>query len=128
MSTLEKVKNMLLWGFVLWLVGYIAGMVLFFVVPKDLIGWVISPFASIFTIWVLMKKVRRPELLCYFGTGLIWTVMAVVLDYIFIVMMLKTGNSYYKPDVFLYYFLTFTLPIIVGYWKYKNKPPKAELF
>ncbi len=128
MTIAEKLKNMLLWGFVLWLVGYIAGFVLFFVVPKDLIGWVITPFATLFTIWVLIKKVKRPELMCYFGTGLIWTVMAVILDYIFIVMMLKTGNSYYKLDVFLYYFLTFTLPIAVGYWKYKNKTPKAELF
>jgi hypothetical protein len=128
MTTSEKVKNMLFWGFILWLVGYVAGMVLFFVVPKDLIGWVISPFASLFTIWVLMKKVRRPELMCYFGTGLIWTLMAVLLDYIFIVTMLKTGTTYYRPDVLLYYFLTFSLPIAVGYWKYTHKKPKAELF
>jgi hypothetical protein len=119
---------MLIWGFVLWLIGYIAGMVLFFIVTKEYIGWIITPFATVFTIWVLVKKVKRPELMCYFGTGLIWTVIAVIMDYIFIVLMLKTGNTYYKPDVFLYYFLTFTLPIIVGYWKYKHKPPKTELF
>jgi len=66
--------------------------------------------------------------MCYFGTGLIWTLMAVTLDYLFIVMLLKTGITYYKPDVFLYYFLTATLPIVVGYYKYKHKSPKAELF
>lgn len=119
---------MLIWGFILWLVGYIAGMVLFFVVPKEMIGWVITPFASLFTIWVLMKKVRRPELMCYFGTGLIWTVMAMILDYVFIVTMLKTGVAYYKLDVLLYYFLTFALPIAVGYWKYTHKSPNAKLF
>jgi hypothetical protein len=128
MSVKYKVKNMLIWGFVLWLVGYIAGMVLFFIVPKDSIGWIITPFATLLTIWVLIKKVKRPELMCYLGTGLVWTVMAVILDYIFIVKMLKTGNTYYKPDVLLYYFLTFTLPIVVGYWKYKHKLPQAELF
>ncbi|MFA6005665.1 MAG: hypothetical protein WC775_04240 [Patescibacteria group bacterium] len=128
MSVQEKVKNMLTWGFVLWVTGYIAGFVLFFVVPKDYIGWVITPFAILFTVWVLFKKVKRPELMCYFGTGLIWTLMAMILDYIFIVMLLKTGTSYYKPDVFLYYGLTFLLPILVGYWKFKHKLPKAKLF
>ena len=128
MTTQEKIKNMLIWGFILWLVGYIAGITFFFIVPKELIGWIITPLATVFTIWVLIHKVKRPELMCYFGTGLIWTIMAVVLDYLFNVVLFKIGNSYYKPDVILYYFLTFTLPIAVGYWKFKNKAPKAELF
>lgn len=121
MTTTEKIKNMLTWGFILWLVGYLASIVLFFIVPKEYIGWVLSPLASVFTIWVLMKKVKRPELMCYFGTGLIWTIMAILLDYLFIITLLKTGNSYYKLDVYLYYLLTFVLPIIVGYWKFKHK-------
>jgi hypothetical protein len=128
MKTSEKIKNMLIWGFILWLVGYIAGIVLFFVVPKDYIGWIITPLATAFTIWVLLRKVKRPELLCYFGTGLIWTIMAILLDYLFNVVLFKIGDSYYKPDVFLYYFLTFTLPIAVGYWKFKHKSPQAKLF
>jgi hypothetical protein len=119
---------MLTWGFMLWLAGYLAGIVLFFVVPKDAIGWVITPIATLFTIWVLFKKVKRPELMCYFGTGLIWTLIAVILDFVFIVELFNTGLSYYKPDVFLYYFLTITLPLVVGYWKFKHKSPKAELF
>jgi hypothetical protein len=128
MSVKDKVKNMLFWGFILWLAGYIAGIVLFFIVPKDVIGWIITPFATLLTIWVLIKKVKRPELMCYFGTGLIWTVLAIVLDYIFLVKLFKAESTYYKPDVFLYYILTLTLPIIIGYWKFKHKPPKAELF
>ena len=128
MSTKEKIKSMLTWGFILWLIGYIAGFVLFFIVPKAYIGWVITPFATLLTIWVLIKKIKRPELMCYFGTGFIWTIMAVGLDYLFIVKMLKTGSSYYKPDVYLYYILTFALPILVGYWKYKHKSPKDLLF
>lgn len=119
---------MLTWGFILWLVGYLAGMALFFIVPKDFIGWILSPFATIFTIWVLMKKVRRPELMCYFGTGLIWMLMAIALDFIFIVILLKTGTSYYKPDVIMYYLLTLVLPMVVGYWKFKHKAPDAQLF
>ncbi|KKQ10310.1 MAG: hypothetical protein US20_C0001G0024 [Candidatus Pacebacteria bacterium GW2011_GWF1_36_5] len=128
MTTTEKIKNMLTWGFILWLGGYLASIILFFIVPKEYIGWVLSPLASVFTIWVLMKKVKRPELMCYFGTGLIWTIMAILLDYLFIVTLLKTGNSYYKHDVYLYYFLTFVLPMGVGYWKFKHKALDAELF
>ncbi|MCL4365935.1 hypothetical protein M1437_01780 [Patescibacteria group bacterium] len=128
MSVKEKVKSMLFWGFTLWLIGYIAGFVLFFIVPKEYIGWIITPFATILTVWVLVKKIKRPELMCYFGTGLIWTLMAITLDFVFLVQLLKTGNTYYKPDVFLYYALTFILPLIVGYWKYTRKSPKAKLF
>ena len=128
MKTSEKIKNMLLWGFLLWLFGYIAGILLFFIVPKDFIGWVITPIAILVTVWVLINKVKRPELMCYFGTGMIWTIMAVLFDYLFIVTLFKTGNSYYKPDVYVYYVLTFTLPIAVGYWKFKHKAPNAKLF
>jgi hypothetical protein len=128
MTVKEKVKNMLTWGFILWLVGYSAGFILFFVVPKNMIGWVITPFATLLTIWVLFKKVKRPQLTCYFGTGVMWTIIAVVMDFIFIVKLLNTGTSYYKPDVIFYYLLTFTLPILVGYWKFRHKAPQAELF
>lgn len=128
MSIKDRIKSMLFWGFTLWLVGYVAGIVLFFVAPKEYIGWIIAPFATVFTIWVLMKKIKRPELMCYFGTGMIWTMMAVALDFVFIVTLFKAGSSYYEPDVLLYYVLTFSLPLIVGYWKFKRKPQQAELF
>ena len=35
------------WGFVLWLIGYLLGMILFFVVPPDMIGWVILPIGIV---------------------------------------------------------------------------------
>jgi hypothetical protein len=128
MSNAQRLKNTMLWGFALWLIGYLAGIILFFVVPKDYIGWVITPLAIVLTIWVVMKKIKRPKLMCYFGLGLIWTIMAVALDFIFIVLLLHTGKTYYKPDVFLYYILTFSLPLIIGYWKFKHKLTTAELF
>ena len=31
------------WGFILWLIGYLLGIVFFFVLPSSLIGWVILP-------------------------------------------------------------------------------------
>lgn len=127
MTNKQKMISTFGWGFVLWLVGYIAGIVLFMMVPENMIGWIITPFATVFTLWVLLKRIRRSELMCYFGLGLVWTVMAVALDYLFIVKLFQL-DSYYKPDVFLYYVLTFTLPLLVGYWKFKNKSEETEWF
>lgn len=127
MTNKQKMISTFGWGFVLWLVGYIAGIVLFMLVPENMIGWIITPFATIFTLWVLFKRIKRSELMCYFGLGLVWTVMAIVLDYFFIVKLFQS-DSYYKPDIFLYYTLTFTLPLIVGYWKFKNKSEETEWF
>jgi hypothetical protein len=46
----------------------------------------------------------------------IWMIMAVVLDYFFLVKMLN-ASDYYKFDVYLYYILTFVLPVAVGWYK-----------
>ena len=112
--------NTLYWGFALWLFGYILGMIFFAFVPKEVIGWYILPLGVTFTLWVLLKKIQREEFGCYFGLGLIWTIMAVVLDYFFIVKMLK-AQGYYKLDVYAYYALTFTLPLVVGWYKKLKK-------
>jgi len=111
--------NTLLWGFVLWLFGYILGFVFFALVPKEVIGWYIMPFGILATLWVLFKKIERKQFMCYFGLGLIWTVMAAVLDYLLIVKMLSAVN-YYKLDIYFYYGLTFFLPIAVGWYKMMN--------
>lgn len=46
------------WGFLLWFIGYLAGILLFVFVPAWLIGWVIMPFGIIIALWVLLKKVQ----------------------------------------------------------------------
>jgi len=111
--------NTIFWGFVLWLFGYILGFIFFALVPKDVIGWYIMPFGIIATLWVLLKKIKREEFMCYVGLGVIWTIMAVALDYIFIVKLLKS-TEYYKLDIYLYYALTFLLPIIIGWYKFRK--------
>ena len=45
------------WGILLWLVGYVLGLVLFAFVPPHLIGWVIMPFGTAMTLWIAFKKV-----------------------------------------------------------------------
>lgn len=111
--------NTLLWGFLLWLLGYILGFIFFAFVPKDLLGWYIMPLGVIATLWVLFKKIEREKFGCYIGLGVIWTIMAVVLDYIFIVLLLHS-SSYYKIDVYVYYLLTLLLPIAVGWYKFNK--------
>ncbi|NTW30107.1 MAG: hypothetical protein HGA33_02435 [Candidatus Moranbacteria bacterium] len=106
------------WGFVLWLVGYVLGIVFFALVPKEQIGFFVMPLGMAFTLWVLWKKIEREELMCYFGLGIIWTIMAIVLGYLFNVKMFHL-TDYYKPDVYLYYVLTFVLPIAVGWYRFK---------
>ena len=111
--------NTVFWGFILWFFGYVLGIVFFALVPKNLIGLVISPIAVVFTLWVLIKKIKREKFMCYFGLGLIWTVMAVILDYLFIVKLFQS-TDYYKADIYVYYGLTFVLPMAVGLYKKNN--------
>ncbi|NTW46486.1 MAG: hypothetical protein HGB18_05620 [Candidatus Moranbacteria bacterium] len=108
------------WGFVLWLFGYVLGIALFSVVPQGMIGYYITPLGVAFTLWVLWKKIKREELMCYFGLGIIWTIIAVILDYLFIVKLFGSAG-YYKPDVYLYYALTFFLPVGFGWYRFKVK-------
>ena len=98
--------NTVLWGLALWFFGYILGFIFFAFVPQDLLGWAIMPFGVATTLWVLTKKVARKEFKCYLGLAIFWTLIAIIFDYLFIVKLLNSTN-YYKPDVYVYYLLTF---------------------
>lgn len=109
------------WGFILWLIGYALGIMLFSVVPLSMIGWIIMPIGTVVTLWVLLKKVKGDSLEYYFLMAVVWVLMAVVLDYFFLVKAFRPADGYYKFDVYLYYALTFVLPIVVGWRKTKTK-------
>lgn len=109
------------WGFVLWLIGYVLGIILFFVLPPSIIGWVIMPIGILVTLWVLLKKVQGNSFRYYLMLGIIWTVIAIVFDYFFIVKAFAPADGYYKLDVYIYYALTFILPLIIG-WRKEAKP------
>ncbi len=110
----QLLKDMFRWGIILWLIGYILGFVFFAILPANLIGWAIMPIGIIITLWVLFNKVKGDNLAYYFKVALVWTLIAIVLDYLFIVKALNPADGYYKLDVYIYYALTFVLPII-GY-------------
>lgn len=107
------------WGFLLWLLGYGLGMVFFTIVPADSIGWFVTPIGIAVTLWILFKKVHGS--LRYFAmVGIVWLVLAVVCDYFFLVTPFGLSESYYKPDIYLYYALTLLLPIAVGVYKNRS--------
>lgn len=105
------------WGLLLWFIGYVLGIILFFVLPVSLIGWAILPIGVIITFWVLFKKVKREDFRYYVILALTWTAIALICDYVFIVWALKPADGYYKPDVYVYYALIFVMPLIAGRWK-----------
>jgi hypothetical protein len=113
----QFLKDSVGWGIILWLIGYVLGIILFAFVPPAILGWVIMPIGVIITLWVLFKKVKGGSFGYYLGVATVWTVIAVAFDYFFLVKVFKPAGGYYKPDVYLYYILTFILPVIAGFRK-----------
>ena len=112
---IQFVKDAFGWGSVLWIIGYALGMILFALVPVNLIGWIIMPIATVITLWVAFKKVKGDTLRYYCLVGLVWVLIAVFGDYLFIVKALKPVDGYYKLDVYLYYALTLAIPLFAGW-------------
>jgi len=113
----QLLKDSIGWGIVLWLIGYILGFVFFFVLPTSMIGWAVMPIGLVITLWVLFRKVKADSFMYYFILAIVWTVIAVTFDYLFIIKLLNPADGYYKLDVYLYYALTFIIPLIVGWRK-----------
>jgi hypothetical protein len=101
-------------GVALWLLGYLASLFLFFTPFAGIMGWILIAVFTPVTLAVTWWWFRGRDLaLSYFaGVGFAWTAIAVVLDYLFIVRLFQT--VYYGPDVYLYYALTFLIPVGVG--------------
>lgn len=117
----QFLKDGLLWGFLLWLMGYVLGILLFPFVPSSMIGWIITPFGVLITCLVLLKKIKGSSLSYYAGVGIAWVFIAVVCDYFLLYKIFKPADGYYKLDVYFYYGLTFTLPLLMGWWKTRKK-------
>lgn len=117
MISKQLLKDGFGWGFVLWFIGYILGIILFMLVPPWLLGWIITPIGTMLTIWVLNKKIADKGFSYYVALAVIWTILAILLDYFLLVRVFNPADGYYKFDVYLYYTLTFLLPIAVGWRK-----------
>ncbi len=106
-------RQVLGWGFLLWLIGYLLGFVFFAFVPAALIGWYVMPLGIVVTCVVLWKWISLDSMRNTILLGIGWSVIAVVCDYLFLVKLLDPADGYYKLDVYLYYLLTLLLPPIV---------------
>lgn len=118
-------------GILLWLIGYLAALLLFVSPFAGVMGWIlIAVFTpvSILIVWRWFCG-RDLPLVYYAEIGLVWTAIAVVFDYLFIVVLFSA--TYYSPDVFVYYAITFLIPVCIGLWKRPvtgkgSVPPKAN--
>jgi hypothetical protein len=113
----QLLKDSLGWGLALWLIGYVLGIILFFIVPISAIGWIILPIGAVITLSVLFKKVRADSCGYYLILAVPWTIIAIVFDYLVIIKAFNPADGYYKPDVYSYYAITFISPLIVAFWK-----------
>jgi len=91
------------------------------IMPANLIGWAITPIGILITLWVLFKKISSGDMVYYLKIAITWTLIAVVFDYLFLVLLFKPADGYYKLDVYFYYTTTFVLPLLVGIFKTRNK-------
>jgi hypothetical protein len=113
--------NIVKWGILLWLFGYILGFILFFIVPVSILGWIITPFGIILTTYICLKKFNLLRIGQAIFIGFIWAILAILLDYLFIVKLLSPADGYYKLDVYFYYLFTLLLPSIVCILKNRIK-------
>jgi hypothetical protein len=116
-------------GTVLWLIGYLASLALFFSPFAGIMGWtllaIFTPVTIAVTWWWFRERERLP-LQYYAGVGVAWALIAIVLDYLFIVLLFQA--TYYGPDVFVYYAVTFLIPVGVGLYliRIHNEPVTKE--
>lgn len=114
-------KDALGWGTVLWFIGYVLGFMFFMFVPTSFIGWLIMPIGTLITLWVLLWKIKSVSFQHYVLIAITWTIIALVCDFLFLVMLLKPADGYYKLDVYIYYALTFILPLAIGWYKTRTQ-------
>lgn len=102
-------------GFAVWLVGYAAGMMLFAFVPLSVLGWFVLAVLIPVAIFIAYKRFRgmKAPALYFLFVAASWVSLAVVFDHLFIVKAFNVQN-YYDVDVFIYYALTFFIPLSMG--------------
>lgn len=102
-------------GIFVWLIGYLAGIVLYFFLSPDILGWVLfAIFAPIVILLCYKRFGKREKSISYYASvAAVWLIVALVFDYLFLVKLLNPP-VYYKLDVYVYYASTFLIPFLVG--------------
>jgi uncharacterized membrane protein YfcA len=109
-------------GFLVWLIGYAAG---FFIItlpgyPDIMLNPIVLVSFSLLVIlltaavaFLRFRKRRRVSWVYAFAVGVGWLAVALVLDFLFIVLMFN-ALSYYRFHIFVYYALTLSTPTIAA--------------
>lgn len=102
-------------GIFVWFIGYLAGIVLYFFLSPDILGWVLFAIFTPIVILLCYKRFgKREESISYYAfVAAVWLIVAVVFDYLFLVKLLNPP-VYYKLDVYIYYASTFLMPFLGG--------------
>jgi len=118
----QWIKDTAVIGTCLWLIGYLASLVLFFSPYAGIMGWILLVIFTPVTIavtWLWFRQRKGLSLEYYAKIGIAWVLIAVVFDYLFIVQLFKA--AYYGPDVFVYYALTFLITVGVGLYLIRSR-------
>lgn len=103
-------------GTALWAAGYLVSMAVYFS-PLDYAIWgkvvllLYIPCAFCFACWYFSGRVLSLRYLS--GVGTAWSMIAIVLDFPFIVFRFGAWQ-YHGPDVYLYYTAMFFIPVAAG--------------
>lgn len=112
----QWIKDMAGPGTGLWLIGYLASLALYFTpLWETMGGWILLVIFTPVTVaiaWWWFKQRETFPLPYYAKVGIAWMLIAIVLDYLFIVRLFQA--TYYGTDVFVYYAMTFLIPVGVG--------------
>jgi hypothetical protein len=102
-------------GLLLWFIGYIASIILFFFVPAGMIGWILFVLFTPLLIAVTFARFRKRSLPLqyYVIVAVTWTGIAIVADFFFIVLLFNPKN-YYHASVLVYYLEMLLVPFITG--------------
>lgn len=114
-------------GIAFWLIGYLASLVLFFTPYAATMGWILTAIFTPVTIvitWLWFRWREHLPVQYYAGVGVAWMLIAVAFDFLFIVMLFQ-ATTYYKPDVFVYYALTFLIPVAAGLYLNRSRNEAA---
>ncbi len=122
----QAAKDAFLLGTGFWLLGYIASLLLYATPLYPVMGWIMIAVFTPVTLGITWRyfSSRSLPLRYYAAIGLSWTAIAVVLDYLFIVLLFAA--TYYGSDVFVYYAITFAVPVCVGWRINRGKAAGAS--
>jgi hypothetical protein len=120
----QLLRDTLGMGVLLWLAGYLVSMAVYFS-PLSYAIWgrVVLVLYIPAAAWVAWRYFtgREDPLLYYAGVGIAWSLIAVMLDYPFIVLRFG-ASEYYTPDVYLYYTVMFLVPAGIGIYLRRSGP------